>query len=177
MAPQLRLIGIDSNIVSTIENIQFTGTTAVGGSVLTCTVHIPREARTHTRIRGLSLEAKIVSGGTVLLGRFLPTIPVDLDLARTEQYAHEVELELPIRHDQIEAIEQLRNGSELKLQLRLGALFVHEDGSALTRWTSPDYYTFNQSLWTRLLGDLGFAKRSEERRVGKECRSRWSPYH
>ena len=24
-------------------------------------------------------------------------------------------------------------------------------------------------------GDFGF--RSEERRVGKECRSRWSPYH
>ena len=23
----------------------------------------------------------------------------------------------------------------------------------------------------------GFEKRSEERRVGKECRSRWSPYH
>src|SRR2546430_15407602 len=23
----------------------------------------------------------------------------------------------------------------------------------------------------------GHAKRSEERRVGKECRSRWSPYH
>src|SRR2546430_13144613 len=30
-----------------------------------------------------------------------------------------------------------------------------------------------------LLGDLeiGGRKRSEERRVGKECRSRWSPYH
>ena len=25
--------------------------------------------------------------------------------------------------------------------------------------------------------DLRTAKRSEERRVGKECRSRWSPYH
>ena len=24
---------------------------------------------------------------------------------------------------------------------------------------------------------LAFANRSEERRVGKECRSRWSPYH
>ena len=24
---------------------------------------------------------------------------------------------------------------------------------------------------------IGFANRSEERRVGKECRSRWSPYH
>ena len=29
------------------------------------------------------------------------------------------------------------------------------------------------------LKDVGFCKmeRSEERRVGKECRSRWSPYH
>src|SRR2546428_10988350 len=24
---------------------------------------------------------------------------------------------------------------------------------------------------------VGFVSRSEERRVGKECRSRWSPYH
>ena len=24
---------------------------------------------------------------------------------------------------------------------------------------------------------IGFAIRSEERRLGKECRSRWSPYH
>ena len=34
---------------------------------------------------------------------------------------------------------------------------------------------------TRAVGALdkaiGFLKRSEERRVGKECRSRWSPYH
>ena len=26
-------------------------------------------------------------------------------------------------------------------------------------------------------GDKSVIKRSEERRVGKECRSRWSPYH
>ena len=26
-------------------------------------------------------------------------------------------------------------------------------------------------------GDLSISSRSEERRVGKECRSRWSPYH
>ena len=25
--------------------------------------------------------------------------------------------------------------------------------------------------------DLAITTRSEERRVGKECRSRWSPYH
>ena len=26
-------------------------------------------------------------------------------------------------------------------------------------------------------GTILYAERSEERRVGKECRSRWSPYH
>ena len=35
--------------------------------------------------------------------------------------------------------------------------------------------SFNQITWETCVayGD----KRSEERRVGKECRSRWSPYH
>ena len=30
---------------------------------------------------------------------------------------------------------------------------------------------------TTVLNILGGMDRSEERRVGKECRSRWSPYH
>ena len=29
----------------------------------------------------------------------------------------------------------------------------------------------------RLVRHPKYGKRSEERRVGKECRSRWSPYH
>ena len=33
------------------------------------------------------------------------------------------------------------------------------------------------SLPTDAKNDIYFAERSEERRVGKECRSRWSPYH
>src|SRR3972149_8139074 len=32
-----------------------------------------------------------------------------------------------------------------------------------------------ENILTRIGNDLGI--RSEERRVGKECRSRWSPYH
>src|SRR2546425_12882162 len=31
--------------------------------------------------------------------------------------------------------------------------------------------------WFLAIGFMLNAKRSEERRVGKECRSRWSPYH
>ena len=35
------------------------------------------------------------------------------------------------------------------------------------------------SNWNDTVGqdDIVFHLRSEERRVGKECRSRWSPYH
>src|SRR5256885_6488930 len=36
--------------------------------------------------------------------------------------------------------------------------------------------SFHKNIRTRQ-GDKGMIKRSEERRVGKECRSRWSPYH
>ena len=35
-----------------------------------------------------------------------------------------------------------------------------------------------RETWVRFLGwEDPLEKRSEERRVGKECRSRWSPYH
>src|SRR3712207_8167156 len=45
-------------------------------------------------------------------------------------------------------------------------------------WLEPDLFRIGASS---LLGDierqLEHFVRSEERRVGKECRSRWSPYH
>src|SRR3712207_8530107 len=31
--------------------------------------------------------------------------------------------------------------------------------------------------WSSFAKDMAYVPRSEERRVGKECRSRWSPYH
>ena len=37
------------------------------------------------------------------------------------------------------------------------------------------FYCYDENL--RLKAILYEVKRSEERRVGKECRSRWSPYH
>ena len=35
---------------------------------------------------------------------------------------------------------------------------------------------YDSTADTKALSDI-FTTRSEERRVGKECRSRWSPYH
>ena len=59
------------------------------------------------------------------------------------------------------------------------------------KWIFPDHQTCNATvsrlifvvfiqkclkLWPDHLS-IQFLRRSEERRVGKECRSRWSPYH
>ena len=43
-----------------------------------------------------------------------------------------------------------------------------------TRVDFDDYVTIISGKRAR---DMFNAERSEERRVGKECRSRWSPYH
>ena len=44
--------------------------------------------------------------------------------------------------------------------------------SQLLFWFELKKFTFYQKK-----GNYSFAIRSEERRVGKECRYRWSPYH
>src|SRR3989441_5700046 len=44
-------------------------------------------------------------------------------------------------------------------------------GERNPKWLQDDYVKFLR--W----GQWRIEKRSEERRVGKECRSRWSPYH
>src|SRR4051794_41507113 len=51
--------------------------------------------------------------------------------------------------------------------------------SDLGQQDTPDRLLFAEKLYGRAreLDALLAAFRSEERRVGKECRSRWSPYH
>ena len=41
----------------------------------------------------------------------------------------------------------------------------------------PDQYGNNAAMWINKKAEAVGRCRSEERRVGKECRSRWSPYH
>ena len=56
----------------------------------------------------------------------------------------------------------------------------HQDGAVYRMDVSGGFYfdDFLAQGGAANDGDLiGFITRSEERRVGKECRSRWSPYH
>ena len=47
--------------------------------------------------------------------------------------------------------------------------------AGITEWNGEPPVTLDWSPWNHTAG--GNHDRSEERRVGKECRSRWSPYH
>ena len=51
------------------------------------------------------------------------------------------------------------------------------DGARLPRGTPIDQFASEYLGLNVSFADLSADGRSEERRVGKECRSRWSPYH
>ena len=78
------------------------------------------------------------------------------------------------------AVTNAGSGSDcLDLFAAIGALRRESDEEIIARFVRA--YTENADLAMKLLffaRDIrGGLCRSEERRVGKECRSRWSPYH
>src|SRR2546430_15160934 len=79
---------------------------------------------------------------------------------------------------------QLMNGrGNLCLVRRRQSLLCNSPHSCREKYEKQDSKT--QSPWMMSAGahefspqtDIVLPARSEERRVGKECRSRWSPYH
>ena len=67
-------------------------------------------------------------------------------------------------------MEEDKNTLGLHLEVR------EEDRVAKAVALFREGYNCSQSVVTAFADLYGFT-RSEERRVGKECRSRWSPYH
>ena len=67
----------------------------------------------------------------------------------------------------------LHRSTKLANHLQLSCMEI-KDGRII-----PSNISFPHSLllFSFFALSLGFFLRSEERRVGKECRSRWSPYH
>ena len=57
-----------------------------------------------------------------------------------------------------------------------GKPLVRKDNELYYGSMTDPYVLYLQILTTTPVGEQQVA-RSEERRVGKECRSRWSPYH
>src|SRR2546425_638133 len=83
---------------------------------------------------------------------------------------------VPNLNDKSKYIVHYRN---LKFYLKMGLkiTWVHRVIQfKQSRWLKP-YMDFNTDKLKEATTDFEKNLRSEERRVGKECRSRWSPYH
>src|SRR2546426_10314692 len=65
---------------------------------------------------------------------------------------------------------QVPLGQVADIQFSPGPPMIRSEGGYLYDQVSID-------VWGRDVGSYVRDARSEERRVGKECRSRWSPYH
>src|SRR5258708_35178626 len=87
-------------------------------------------------------------------------------LVAQEPFASALRRAFPDAASPRECIDQLPRGAVIATAVLLHCVTVQH----LER--SP-YLTPTE----RVFGDYSPGRRSEERRVGKECRSRWSPYH
>src|SRR3712207_9521717 len=86
-----------------------------------------------------------------------------------------------IDHEELRKREMLMKGRKISLSQRQEAdtcvkdgniLFQGEEIMAVSELSLKGSHNLENSLFI-----ISAGKRSEERRVGKECRSRWSPYH
>ena len=66
-------------------------------------------------------------------------------------------------------------------RIEMDQLIEEQQGMAIIDIFAAHGENYFRDLETELLRSFsestGYVVRSEERRVGKECRSRWSPYH
>src|SRR5256885_16651086 len=73
------------------------------------------------------------------------------------------------------------DGTELTARTLVNAAGLHAPLLAARLQGFPQQFVpqafYAKGNYFTLSGRVPFSRRSEERRVGKECRSRWSPYH
>ena len=87
------------------------------------------------------------------------TIILPFSTSEVNKYNAEIERDRNIIGQRIEAARQERGLNLKELSSLLASYGIPVGNTGISKWTK------------------GLTTRSEERRVRKECRSRWSPYH
>ena len=81
-------------------------------------------------------------------------------------------------------VATVNNGHMIEMQ-KLTKFFEQANPDIHVKWVTLEEGVLRQRVTTDITTQggqfdvmtIGMYERSEERRVGKECRSRWSPYH
>src|SRR2546430_15609999 len=105
-----------------------------------------------------------------------PTVPQTGKQRLSERLRESV---LPLWQRQLEHpfVVALGNGSLPRANFEF---YIRQDALFLDELTKTFAYAATTTTWHDEMEQFGkflLNTRSEERRVGKECRSRWSPYH
>src|SRR5256885_11736140 len=103
-------------------------------------------------------------GGGELMEKFLRALPFELTGAQKKVIA-EIQGDLAAKYP-MNRLLQGDVGSG-KTVVAIAAILLTVEAGYQAAFMAP----------TQILAEQHYAVRSEERRVGKECRSRWSPYH
>src|SRR5256885_16561926 len=117
-------------------------------------------------------EANIRKAVPLAMGLVSPSYPQMKVYDTLSRYSHDNDIDVAIN-----AIFAMglcgagTNNARLAQLLRQLASYYHRDANALFM------VRIAQGLLHMGKGTMTLSPRSEERRVGKECRSRWSPYH
>src|SRR3712207_9330580 len=99
------------------------------------------------------------------------------DTATTEIYTLSLHDALPIYYQTL-ALKLFRGEPAIsEFDWNFSAIHSSSHGFSTPTWFGPPRNFTSASSWPWIGHPVSGLQRSEERRVGKECRSRWSPYH
>ena len=101
------------------------------------------------------------------------------NISKWRKFLHSMQLRIAMRMSYVNPTEAQRIAQNA---VAAGVIEANEDNAMLHVAENRSELLFNNWNDYRISADLvsvmkGYEDRSEERRVGKECRSRWSPYH
>ena len=102
---------------------------------------------------------------------FFDSLWIKTNKGMTRALVNEINTFLEVYNDEIYNKDEITNLFSVYQDLNID--YVEDDNFNYEyddRWFSPIDRTLRRELKSKF-------NRSEERRVGKECRSRWSPYH